>query len=262
MCGTTLKRLAFTAVAAVALLSLSAKPAQAGWHWWGWGWHYSHTPYYVTVYRPIVYQSWCYTPVCCYPRVSCFRPRIFSCWRVYSYCYDPCWTCGYDPCCCAAPVVETPGAGATAPRGEPTPAAPEPAAPEAAAPEPAETQPQPPAPSPPAVTPPAPSPPAATQGTDQAAPAGTSQQTGSVTLAVHVPADARVYVNGYLTKTPGTVRQYISRGLVPGYQYTYKLRAVVHRDGKELSDTRVVRMRAGENHEVTFDFGAANLAAR
>jgi len=86
-----------------------------------------------------------------------------------------------------------------------------------------------------------------------------------VTLAVNVPADAAVYVNGLLTSTPGTHRCYVSRGLVPGYGYTYKIRAVVNRDGEELSDEHVVRVRAGENKQVAFNFDrtpSQELAAR
>jgi len=75
-----------------------------------------------------------------------------------------------------------------------------------------------------------------------------------MTLAVDVPEDARVYVNGTLTKTPGTHRVFISRGLASGYQYTYEVRAVVDREGKELSDTRVVHVKAGATADVAFKF--------
>jgi uncharacterized protein (TIGR03000 family) len=86
-----------------------------------------------------------------------------------------------------------------------------------------------------------------------------------VLLSIVVPEDARVYVNGLLTKTPGTHRQYACSGLLPGKSYAYQVRAVVTRNGKELSDTRVVRFRAGETHDLAFDFGlrpAAVVAAR
>jgi len=78
-------------------------------------------------------------------------------------------------------------------------------------------------------------------------------------LAVNVPADAAVYVNGLLTKTPGTHRRFVSRGLVRGYGYTYNIRAVVKRDGKELSDTHVVHVQAGEKKQVAFNFDQAPL---
>ena len=84
-------------------------------------------------------------------------------------------------------------------------------------------------------------------------------------LSVIVPQDARVYVNGMLTKTPGTHRQFVSYGLLAGYRYTYEVRTVVTRDGQGLSDTRVVRVRVGETRDLAFDFNLradAVIAAR
>ncbi len=80
-------------------------------------------------------------------------------------------------------------------------------------------------------------------------------------LAVDVPEDARVYVNDILTKTPGTNRQFVSRGLADGYQYTYKVRAVVERDGKELSETQVVRVGAGQTADLAFKFDQALVSS-
>lgn len=86
-----------------------------------------------------------------------------------------------------------------------------------------------------------------------------------VLLSIDVPEDARVYVDGTLTKTAGTHRQYICSGLLPGNSYAYQVRAVVTRNGKEVSDTRVVRFRAGETRDLAFDLvghPAAVVAAR
>jgi uncharacterized protein (TIGR03000 family) len=76
---------------------------------------------------------------------------------------------------------------------------------------------------------------------------------GNGLLSVVVPEDARVYVNGMLTQTPGTYRQYVSRGLVPGYSYTYEVRVVLNRDGKVVSDSKTVQLRAGQTRDVSFD---------
>jgi uncharacterized protein (TIGR03000 family) len=84
------------------------------------------------------------------------------------------------------------------------------------------------------------------------------QRSASTILAVTVPEEARVYVNGMLTKTPGSRRRYISRGLTAGLQYTYEIRAELERDGRTLTDTRVVRARGGETTSVAFDFTAAS----
>jgi uncharacterized protein (TIGR03000 family) len=74
----------------------------------------------------------------------------------------------------------------------------------------------------------------------------------SAVLAVRVPADARVFVNGMLTKTPGTYRQYVSRGLVPGNDYTYEVRVEVTRGGRTFSNTRTVNLQANGTNELAF----------
>jgi uncharacterized protein (TIGR03000 family) len=56
-----------------------------------------------------------------------------------------------------------------------------------------------------------------------------------------------------LTQTPGTYRRYVSRGLVPGYSYTYEVRVMLNRDGKVVSDSKVVQLRAGQSRDVSFD---------
>jgi uncharacterized protein (TIGR03000 family) len=142
---------------------------------------------------------------------------------------------------------------------QPTPAAPEIAPVEPAIPEAADTPPALPSPAQPALpTPPEPSlptpPPPAPAETESLLRPGSSsyQQPTSTVLAVSVPEDARVYVNGMLTKTPGTLRRYVSRHLVPGYQYTYEIRAEVVRNGRRVSDVQTVRVRAGETSELAF----------
>jgi uncharacterized protein (TIGR03000 family) len=98
----------------------------------------------------------------------------------------------------------------------------------------------------------------ALEAPDPSAPQGVrSQLSGSTILAVSVPEEARIYVNGMLTKTPGSQRRYISRGLTAGLRYTYEIRAELRRDGKTLTDTRVVQARAGDTTSVSFDFSTA-----
>ena len=97
-----------------------------------------------------------------------------------------------------------------------------------------------------AATPPAPMP----ESTDSAA-------RSSATLNVSVPGDAKVYVNGSLTRSIGERRQYISRGLRPGSQYRYEVRAEVQRDGETVEETQVVQLRAGETNDLRFAFNDA-----
>jgi uncharacterized protein (TIGR03000 family) len=72
-------------------------------------------------------------------------------------------------------------------------------------------------------------------------------------LIVEVPADAKIYVNGRLTSTPGEVREYVSRNLIPGFNYAYEVRAEIERDGKMVTDTKQIDVRAGEQTKLAFD---------
>lgn len=267
------------AALAVAGIMLSSSPAQAG--WWHWrtgcgGYGYGCYPAYV------------YTTSYCSP---CMTACGCSCWYpCYDTCCSPCWSPCYSSCCdcvldcCDAAVAEEEG---TVESQEvppaPAPAVPPPVEPQAATPPPApavaEEQPQERAPAlPPSLEPktvPAapdvnlpklpetPLPPA--PGEAPKPTAGRSVPANSALLSVAVPQDARVYVNGKLTQTPGAQRQFVSHGLLDGYNYTYEMRVVVTRNGQELSDTQVVRVRAGQVRDLSFDFdGRANavLAAR
>jgi uncharacterized protein (TIGR03000 family) len=65
-------------------------------------------------------------------------------------------------------------------------------------------------------------------------------------LTVVVPADAKVYINGFETKSTGTVRQYVSYGLKQGASYRYEVRVVLA--GNE--ETRLVDLTAGQRFSV------------
>src|SRR5437870_11396086 len=72
--------------------------------------------------------------------------------------------------------------------------------------------------------------PPATDGTTPPDPmppegSGAAIRRGNGTLVVEVPAEAKIYVNDRLTTTPGAIREYVSRNLVRGYNYTYEVRA-------------------------------------
>jgi uncharacterized protein (TIGR03000 family) len=75
----------------------------------------------------------------------------------------------------------------------------------------------------------------------------------SVLISVNVPADAKIFVNGNATRSTGSTRQYVSRGLVAGRQYTYELKAEMNVNGQTVSDTQVVRLTAGEQTQVAFN---------
>jgi len=99
--------------------------------------------------------------------------------------------------------------------------------------------------------------------TDDASPKDLLYRSGSgnAILSVSVPRDAKVFVNGIATTTTGSQRKYLSRGLMPGYRYTYEVRAEVTRHGRRYKDTKVVQIRAGETGDLAFSFGGPRPVA-
>ena len=75
-------------------------------------------------------------------------------------------------------------------------------------------------------------------------------------LQVNVPADAKVFVNGYETTSTGESRRYVSSGLENGKSYTYELKAEIVRDGKPVTESQTVKMQAGQTQQVTFALNA------
>jgi uncharacterized protein (TIGR03000 family) len=278
------KKCLLLAALMMAGLVLSANPAQAGW------WHWRTGCY--GGYSWGCYPQYVYTTSYCSPCVTgCgwtwYRPAwsCGSCTGWYSGCYSPCYSrccgtcCGVVSSCCDEVVVESNDGGELAPMPaapaaeepavEMPPAVEAPAAEEAAEPseqelqEPASLLPSPPAPK---AVPPAPDvdlprlpdmPPLPPAPGDASKPsAHRDVPADAALLTVVVPQDAQVYVNGMLTRTTGVERQYVSYGLQPGYSYTYEVRAVVTRNGRQESDTQVVRIRLGDARNLAFDFSA------
>jgi uncharacterized protein (TIGR03000 family) len=65
-------------------------------------------------------------------------------------------------------------------------------------------------------------------------------------LMVHVPVDASIWFDGQPTTQKGDLRWFDTAPLEPGYGYYYTVRAVWHEDGKWVSDSEKVVMRAGD----------------
>ncbi|MBN2476647.1 MAG: TIGR03000 domain-containing protein [Pirellulales bacterium] len=84
-------------------------------------------------------------------------------------------------------------------------------------------------------------------------------------LTIYVPNDAKVTVNGLLTQSRGSRRQYVSYGLKPGFNYKYEVQAEVIRDGRPVVESRTVMLTAGDRQVVAFGFNpnlVEGLAAR
>jgi uncharacterized protein (TIGR03000 family) len=74
----------------------------------------------------------------------------------------------------------------------------------------------------------------------------------SALLAVNVPSDARVYVNGYQTRSAGNNRRFLSSGLRPNRDYSYTVKAVMNLDGREVTETKTVSLHGGQRQLLVF----------
>ncbi len=72
-------------------------------------------------------------------------------------------------------------------------------------------------------------------------------------LTITLPDDAKVFVNGKPTRATGGDRHFISRGLVPGNVYTYEVKAIVERDGRDIEEVKTVKLAAGEVVEIAME---------
>lgn len=83
-----------------------------------------------------------------------------------------------------------------------------------------------------------------------------SKQVGqSVQLAVSVPTDAKIFVNGNPTTSTGAVRQFVSHGLVAGKEYRFKIRAeLASASGETLTEEKDVVVNAGAIKHIDFAF--------
>ncbi len=71
-------------------------------------------------------------------------------------------------------------------------------------------------------------------------------------LTVTVPENAKVTVNGHETTSDGAVRQFMSRGLKTGFVYTYVVQVTFELDGEEVTESKSIKLRAGEVEDVEF----------
>lgn len=87
-------------------------------------------------------------------------------------------------------------------------------------------------------------------------------QTGGVTrndvsLMIHTPTDATVWINGVKSTQTGASRDFTSAGLVPGRSYTYEVRAQwTVSEGKTMDVERHIVVQAGERRVIDFTLPA------
>lgn len=71
-------------------------------------------------------------------------------------------------------------------------------------------------------------------------------------LELRVPEDAEVWFQGVKMSQTGPLRKFVSPALQPGGKYSYEVRVVWTQDGRPVSQTRTVAVRAGD--QLTLDF--------
>jgi uncharacterized protein (TIGR03000 family) len=99
---------------------------------------------------------------------------------------------------------------------------------------------------------PAAKPPAAKKPAKPADADAAAVEADAVLLTVSVPSDATVVVNGHKTQAVGLVRQFKSRGLKPGFVYTYVVDVTYTVDGAELTESKSFKLRPGTSEVVDF----------
>ncbi len=217
------------------------------------------------------------------------RRALFGPYRWYGS-HGCCSVCYADPCCCyggsvvsvdsdpdvqstqkptlAPPVdvpADTPAAGTPnqptlAPAPAPAPA-PTTFAPVPELPAPVDPGPVPLGPMPDPVSPSndlqLPDPTVPSSALDPLAPQGAAMPSGEGVISILVPENAQVTINGYVTKSNGRVRRYVSQNLKPGLVYPFNIQVNVVRDGRTLTDSRQVKLTGGAIEAVVFNFDKA-----
>jgi uncharacterized protein (TIGR03000 family) len=82
------------------------------------------------------------------------------------------------------------------------------------------------------------------------------------TLVVHLPAQARLTVDGNPTRSTSSVRTFISPPLPAGNNFYYTLKAEILEGGASRTLTKQVTVRAGQEAGVWFDFASDRVAQK
>jgi uncharacterized protein (TIGR03000 family) len=79
------------------------------------------------------------------------------------------------------------------------------------------------------------------------------QNAAPATLIVTVPADARLTIDDEATTSTSTQRVFVSPALNPGQDYHYTLKAEFVKDGKQMTISKEVEVRAGSQTRINMD---------
>jgi uncharacterized protein (TIGR03000 family) len=82
------------------------------------------------------------------------------------------------------------------------------------------------------------------------------------TIVVTLPADAKLTVDDSPTASTSSPRVLVSPTLEPGKEFHYTLKGEILRDGKTVTATQRIAVRAGEETRVNLEFPTASVAQR
>jgi uncharacterized protein (TIGR03000 family) len=85
------------------------------------------------------------------------------------------------------------------------------------------------------------------------------------TITVSLPAEAKLFVDDYATKSTSALRTFVTPPLTPGKEYHYTLKAEMMKDGEKHTVTERVPVRAGGDSTVSLDlarFTGTGVAAK
>jgi uncharacterized protein (TIGR03000 family) len=74
------------------------------------------------------------------------------------------------------------------------------------------------------------------------------------TIVVHLPANAKLSVDGKATRSTSTTRRFVSPPLEAGQSYHYVFKAEAPRDGEPATVSKRVDVQAGQTREITLQF--------
>jgi len=97
-------------------------------------------------------------------------------------------------------------------------------------------------------------------GTIPSGPLNSSAETPETILIVNLPADAKLFLLDQPSDITGATREFVTTGLPSGNNVQdYTVRIEVTRDGKVVTDQKVITLTGGERHELTFDLANVSL---
>jgi uncharacterized protein (TIGR03000 family) len=98
---------------------------------------------------------------------------------------------------------------------------------------------------------------------DKSIEGGKEEVLAPATVVLKAPADVTVTVNGQVTARRSTEETFVTPALASGREYMYLVTAEANRDGKKVSQTKRITVRAGERTTVEFgELKAAPAVAR